>query len=131
MAVAGDIDLEPLRQRVDHRDTDTVQSAADRVAAVLAAELAAGVQLRHHDIDGRDAGGVHGDRDAAAVVDDLDAAVVEHPHIDLAGVAGHRLVHRVVDHLPDEVVQTALTGGPDVHAGAFADGLQPFENGDR
>ena len=74
---------------------------------------------------------MHGHRNAAPVVDDLDAAVVEEPHVDLAGVAGHRLVHRVVDHLPDEVVQTTLTGGPDVHAGAFADGLQPFEHGDR
>ena len=101
------------------------------VAAVLATELAAGVQLGHHHVDGRGAGGVHRDRDAAAVVDDLHAAVIEEPHIDPGGVTGHRLVHRVVDHLPDEVVQPTLTGGPDVHAGAFADGLQPFENGDR
>ena len=41
------------------------------------------MQLGHHDVDGGDAGGVHGDRDAAAVVGDLDAAVVEQPHIDL------------------------------------------------
>ena len=56
--------------------------------------------------------------------------VVEQADVDLAGVAGHRLVHRVVDHLPDEVVQTAFTGGADVHAGAFADSLQPFQHGD-
>ena len=51
--------------------------------------------------------------------------------IDLVGVTGHRLVDRVVDDLPDQVVQTALTGGADVHAGAFADRLQTLENGDR
>ena len=51
-------------------------------------------------------------------------------HVDLGGVPGHRLVDRVVDDLPDEVVQTALTGGADVHARTFADGLQPLENGD-
>ncbi|GAQ34391.1 hypothetical protein MPS_2100 [Mycobacterium pseudoshottsii JCM 15466] len=28
-------------------------------------------------------------------------------------------------------MQTALTGGPDVHTGAFTDGLEAFENGDR
>ena len=108
-----------------------MQATADVVSAVLAAELAAGVQLRHHDVDRRHAGGVHGDRDAAAVVSDLDAAVLEQSHVDLGGVAGHRLVHRVVDDLPHEVVQTALAGGADVHARTFADGLQPLENRDR
>ena len=93
-------------------------------------ELAAGVQLRHDDVDGRHPGGVHGDRNPAAVVGDLDAAVLEQPDVDLAGVAGHRLVHGVVHHFPDEVVQTALTGGADIHARTFADGLQPLENRD-
>ncbi len=107
-----------------------MQAAADVVAAVLAAELAAGVQLRHHDVDGRHTGGVHRDRDAAAVVADLDATVLEESHLDSGGVSGHRLVDRVVDDLPHEVVQTALAGGADIHARTFADGLQPLENGD-
>src|ERR1700735_5528277 len=131
MAVAGDVDLEPPGQGIDHRDPHAVQSAADRVAAVLTAEFAARMELRHHYVDGGGTGGVHGDRDTAAVVNDLDTTVFEDPHIALAGVAGHRLVHRVVDHLPNEVVQTSFPGGPDVHAGAFADRLQPFEHGDR
>ena len=131
VAVAQDGGLEPGRQRVDHRDADAVQTTADVVAAVLAAELAAGVQLRHDDVDGRDAGGVHGDGDAAAVVGDLDAAVAEDLDVDPGGVAGHRLVDRVVDDLPHQVVQAALAGGADVHARTFADGLQTLENGDR
>ena len=89
------------------------------------------MELRHHHVDGGGTGGVHGDRDTAAVVDDLDTAVLKDPHINLAGIAGHRLVHRVVDNLPDQVVQASLTGGPDVHAGTFADGLQPLEHSDR
>src|ERR1700733_16227069 len=112
MAVAGDVDLESPRQGVDHRDTHTVQSSADRVAAVLTTEFAARMELRHHHVDGGGTGGVHGDRDTAAVVDDLDTAVFKDPHINLAGIAGHRLVHRVVDNLPDQVVQASLTGGP-------------------
>ena len=128
--VAGDIDLQPGRQRVDHRHTDAVQATADVVAAVLAAELAAGVQLGHDHVDGRGASCVHRDRNSASVVGDLDAAVVEQAHVDLAGVAGHRLVDGVVDHLPDEVVQTTLAGGPDIHARAFADGLKALEDGD-
>lgn len=76
VAIAGDVHLEPGRQRVDHRDAHAVQATADVVTAVLTAELAAGVKLGHDDVDGGGAGRVHRDRDAAPVVGDLDAAVV-------------------------------------------------------
>jgi len=46
-------------------------------------------------------------------------------------VAGQGLVDRVVDDLPDQVVQAALAGGPDVHARALADRLEPLEHLDR
>ena len=74
VALALDLDLEPARERVHDRRADAVQTARDGVAA--AAELAAGVQHREHDLDRRLAFGlVHVDRDAAAVVDDAHAAV--------------------------------------------------------
>ena len=60
-----------------------------------------------------------------------DAAVGEQGHVDGVGVAGQRLVDRVVDDLPDQVVQAALTGRPDVHAGPLADRLQALEDLDR
>ncbi len=50
---------------------------------------------------------------------------------DLARVTGQGLVDGVVDHLVDEVVQTPLTGGADVHAGALANRVQTLENRDR
>ena len=37
----------------------------------------------------------------------------------------------VVEDLGGEVVQRALVGAADVHAGAAADGLEPFEHLDR
>jgi hypothetical protein len=74
---------------------------------------------------------VHGHRDATAVVGDLDAAVAEDLDVDPSGVTRHRLVDRVVDDLPDQVVQAALTRGTDVHARTFPDRLQSLENGDR
>ena len=40
--------------------------------------------------------------------------------IDL-GKVGHRLVDRVVDHLVDQVMQPAVGGVADVHAGPLAD----------
>ena len=104
-AVAVDLELEPARQRVHDRHADAVQAAGDLVA--LAAELAAGVQHREHDLGRRLVGvlGVRVDRDAAAVVDDAAAAVGEQRDVDARRVARERLVDRVVDDLVDEVVE--------------------------
>ena len=53
LAVAPDLELEPLRQRVDDRDADAVQAAGDLVAVVV--ELAAGVEHGQHDLGRRPA----------------------------------------------------------------------------
>ena len=111
------------------RDADAVQTAGDGVG--LAVELAARVQRGHDHLDGGPLlDRVHVDRDAAAVVGDRDAAVGQQGDLDRGGVAGHRLVDGVVDDLPDQVVQAALAGGADVHAGPLADRLEPLEDGD-
>ena len=68
------------------------------------------------------------DRDAAAVVDDPDPAVGQQGHLDPVAVAGQRLVDGVVDDLVDQVVQAALAGRADVHAGALADRLETLED---
>ena len=65
--VAPDLEIEPLRQRVDDRHADAVQAARNLVGAVV--ELAAGVQHRQRDFRGRLAALVHVGRNAAAVVD--------------------------------------------------------------
>ena len=59
-----------------------------------------------------------------------DAAVGQQRHVDGVAVAGQRLVDRVVDHLVDQVVQAALAGRADVHAGALADRLEALQHGD-
>ena len=107
VALAADLDDQRLAERVDHRDADAVQAAGDLVAAAVA-ELAAGVQDGEHDLDGRPALLLHDpDRDAGAVVDDGDRVVGVDRDVDARGAAGERLVDGVVDHLVDEVVQTA------------------------
>ena len=74
LAVAVDLDGEPLGERVDHRHADAVETAGDLVA--LAAELAAGVEHGEHDLGGALAlvlaRLVRVDRDTAPVV--VDAA---------------------------------------------------------
>ena len=68
------------------------------------------------------------DGNASSVVPDLDGAVGGKPDVDRPGLTGHCLVDRVVDDLPDQVVEAALVGRADVHAGATTDGLEAFEH---
>ena len=49
---------------------------------------------------------------------------------DVRRVAVHRLVDRVVERLPDEVMQAGAANAADVHAGALPDRLEAFEDGD-
>ena len=70
-------------------------------------------------------------RHAAAVVGDGQPVAFLERDLDAGGVAGDRLVHRVVEHFGGEVVQRALVGPADVHARPAADRLEPFEHLDR
>lgn len=130
VAVRLDLDRDLGRQGVHDGDADAVQTAGDGVAA--AAELAARVQDGQDDLDGRlSLGRDDADRDAAAVVDHAHPAVGEDGDVDGVRVPGQGLVDGVVDDLVHEVVQTALTGRPDVHAGPLADRVQAFQDLDR
>ncbi len=126
--VAPDLQLEPLRQRVDDGDADAVQSARNLVRGIL--ELAAGMEHRQHDFRGGLAALVHVHGNAAPVVDDRDRAVDVDSDVDVAAIARQGLVDGVVDDLVDEVVQPARPGRADVHRRPLADGLEPFENFD-
>lgn len=124
---AVDLDVQARRECVHHGRAHAVQAAGGGVRA--AAELAAGVQLGHDDLDTGEAGfglDVHGD--AAAVVPHLDGAVVVQDDVDVVAVAPEGLVHGVVDDLPEAVHQATTVGGPDVHARALSHGLEPFED---
>jgi hypothetical protein len=68
------------------------------------------------------------DRDAAAVVADGEKAVGRQFHFDEGCVTGQRLVHRVVDHFGEQVVQRPFVGAANVHARPPADRLKSFQN---
>ena len=122
-----DIDVEPRGQRVDHRRPDAVQSPRGDVRAP--AELPAGVQLgEDHLHPGEARLGLLVDGDAAPVVVHLGRAVGVQRDLDVLRDAGERLVHPVVDDLPEAVHESAGIGRPDVHARALADRLEAFED---
>ena len=49
-------------------------------------------------------------------------------HLDAAGMAGHRFVHGIVENFGGQVMQRAVVGAADIHAGAAAHGLQPLQD---
>ena len=128
LLAARDLDLHALGQRVRHRDADAMQAARGLVD--LGIEFAAGMQRAHDHFQRRLVleFGVRIDRDAAAVVGDGDKTVGLHLDVDPVGMAGQRLVHGVVDHFGEQMMQRLLVGAADIHAGAAAHRLEPFQN---
>ncbi len=127
LAIPVDIHLEPLAQGVDDADAHAVQTAGHLVAVGI--ELAAGVQSREDDLQGTDLGLlVLLDGDAAAVVLYAAAPIRLDPHDDAVAVAGQCLVDRVVQHLVNQVVQTADGAVADVHLRPLAHRLHAAQN---
>ena len=50
--------------------------------------------------------------------------------LDEIGAAGECLVHRVVDDLEDEVMETPRARRPDVHTGSQPDRFEALQNSD-
>ena len=126
VAALGDLDLEPFGDGVDALGADAVGAAGEFVSTL--AILAAGVEGGEHHLDaGYAVLGMDIDGDAASVVADGDGAVDVDGDVDAFAVAGEVFVHGVVENLGDAVVESALVGAADIHAGLFANGLQAFE----
>lgn len=120
--------FESLRQGVGDRHADAVKSAARGVD--LGVELPARVQRRHDDFERRLVLelGMRIDRDAPAVVVDGESAVSVERDLDPARMARHGLVHRIVQHFGEEVMQRLFVGAAHIHARPLPDGLQSFED---
>ena len=131
LAVAPDGELEPARQRIDHRNADAVQAARDFVGVLV--EFSAGMKLRHDDFSGRNTFAlVDVGRNATAVVADRAGTVGIERYGDFLGITGERFVDRVVDDLVHHMVQAgAVIGIADIHARPLAHGIEPLEHLDR
>ena len=126
LAVARDLDIEPIGERVDDRDADPVQPA--RCLVSIAAELATRMQHGQDDFERglfREAR-MRIDRDAAAVVAHRDRSRRIKLELDSRCMAGDRLVHRIVERFGGEVMQRAFVGAADIHSGAPAHRFQPL-----
>ena len=120
-------DAQPLGKGVGDGCAHAVQAA--RKGIVVLVELAARVQLCKDDLHARNARlGVDVGGDAAAVVLYRGAAVLVQLYLDAVGKAVGRLVDGVVDDLPQDMMQALDARRTDVHAGAQAHRVQPFED---
>ena len=87
------------------------------------------MQHRQHRLQGAAAGaGVNVRGDATAVVGDAGGAIGVDHHQDRVAMAGQGLIHSVVHHLVDEMVQASGAGGADVHPRPLAHRFQAFEH---
>jgi hypothetical protein len=127
-AIARHLDPHAVGERVDHRRAHAVQPARGLVG--LARKLAARVQRAQDHLERGFVGElrmrVHGN--AAAVVADGHRMIGVQFHLDPAGMPGHGLVHRIVQHLGHQVVQSPFVGAADIHARALAHRFQPLEH---
>ena len=94
----------------------------------MAGKLGSGVQGQHDDFDsGPTLVGVDVNRQAAAVVFDLDPAVGEELDANGAAIAAQGLVDAVVQHLLQQVVGSGHIG---VHARPLAHGIKALKDFD-
>ena len=126
-SVAPHLSPKVLGKTVYHRGTNAVEPAGHLVGP--SAELATGVQGRHHSFQCALAGsGMYVDRDAPAIVRNGNKAVRRDIQIDPGAVAGHCLVHCIVENFYHQVLQTAQPGGADVHAWADSYRLEALKH---
>ena len=129
-AIAANAEMQHFGKRIHHRHTHAMEAARDLVGVLV--ELAAGMQHRHDDFSGTTPlTGVDVRGDAASVVLHRHGFVGVYGDGDAVAVAGQRLVDGVVHHLEHHVMQAgAVVRVADVHAGALAHRVQPFQHRD-
>ena len=126
--IARDLDLHDLGQRIDHRTANPMQPARGRIR--LPAELAARVQRRQDHLQRAQFAKLRMriDRNAAPVIAHRQPVPLFQRHLDEAGVACHRLIHRVVENFRRQMMQRGLIRPADIHTRALTDRLQPLQD---
>ena len=67
-------------------------------------------------------------RNAAAIIAHHQPIIGFQRYLNPVGMAGHGLIHRVVDDLRRQMMQRVFIRATNIHARATADGLQPLQN---
>ena len=115
--VLVDHEVQAFGHGIDGADADSVEATGDLVGRGI--EFATGMEIRHDELCGTDAALlVHAHGNAASTVLNSQAPIREERHDDLIIEAGEMLVHGIVHHLPDAVVERiAVVRVTEVHPG--------------
>ena len=127
LALTANGDFHPLTQGVHDGNTNAVQTTRNLVAT--SSKLAASVQHREHGFQGAFArAGMHIRRDAAAVITDKRGAVFSENNRDLVAMPSQGLIHGIVHHLVNEMVEATRPCCTDVHPRALPHRFESFKD---
>ena len=130
LTAAPDAHFHPFGQRVHHRRTHAMQAARNLVGILV--ELAARMQPRQHYFGSADtflSMDIHGD--AAAIINDGNAAITIQRDGNGRGETRLRFIHRIINNLKGHVMQArAIISVANIHARPFAHRFQPAQDGD-
>ena len=101
-----------------------MKTAGNRIA--VAAEFATGMKDGQYDFNSRLADFMHGNGDAAAIIDDGNAVVFLNRDFDMRTIPGQRFVDTIVDDFIYQMVQPPFRRTADVHPRPFTNGFQAF-----
>ena len=122
-------DLHLVWESIHYRGTDSVETTWDLVPALRSSELTTSMEHRHDCLKRRLSRlWMDIDRDTTSIIFDRDRSIGVHIHEDMLRMSCHRLIDRVIDDLPDEMMETLFIGLTDIHSWSFSDGLESFEN---
>ena len=114
-------------QGIDHRNTDTMETAGNLVGGMV--ELATGMEGGHDQFQGRHIfRRMHIHRNTATVILNRDRIILVDNNAYLRAVACKGLIYGVVDHLVDQMMQTLDTGIADIHGWSFTNSFKPIKN---
>ena len=127
VALTGNVHLEPLRQSVHNRCTDTMQTACTLITA--AAKLTAGVQLGQYDLQGglaRLRVGIYGN--TAPVITNRYGIICMDRHVNLMAKTSHRLIYAVIQNFIHQMMKSTLRRRTNVHARPAPDCFQTLQD---
>ena len=128
LAIAGDFDNHGIGERVDNRGADPMQAAGGLIG--FAREFTTGMQGAQDHLKSGFVGKprMRVNRNAAPIIADGYGIICMEFDFDAICMAGHRLIHGVVQNLSHQVVQGPLIGAADIHAGPLAHRLETLQH---
>ena len=126
LSILANLHFQPIGQSINHGGANAVQTTGHFISPT--AKLATGMKNCKYHLNGGNARLVidtHGN--PSAIVYDCDRIILVDSHINGVTKARQSLIHRIVNYLIDQVVQTSAGGSTDIHTGSLPDSLETFQ----